>query len=361
MATFTVQEIDATFGNGNNEAQMDNEIAGRMLKLEKQIENLSLALSTQMMNEPLITSTPQTSRVNYQQPTVHQQQVKRPNKPIVRPPTFNGKQSWEDYKVQFDMVSKLNCWGDEERASHLAVSLTGDASSILSDMESADRINFEKLCLALSTRYGTEQRVELHRSELRNKTRLSNETLPELAHAIQRLTRLSYPSMPSESREIIAKDAFLDSLNDQDLRWGVCQARPKSFQEAVNIACELDSHRRIDSQRQQQKHTAVRTVANCESSNCTSFNTRTLANCESSNCTSDNNNIDSRLSKLEEMMTFMCNQAKARSYRGIPGKCWTCGDVGHMSRSCPQKTTNEKSGAISGADNKTSGNAPQPN
>ena len=50
-----------------------------------------------------------------------------------RDPLFDGKSSWLDYLVQFDMVAKLNQWSEMEKALELATSLSGQAREILTE------------------------------------------------------------------------------------------------------------------------------------------------------------------------------------------------------------------------------------
>ena len=55
-----------------------------------------------------------------------------------RMPNFDGKSSWSDYLVQFQIAARLNRWWEEDKAMELATSLVGQACGVLSDM--SDRI-----------------------------------------------------------------------------------------------------------------------------------------------------------------------------------------------------------------------------
>jgi len=46
-----------------------------------------------------------------------------------RPPLYDGRSSWDAYVTQFGMLAHLNNWNEEEKATLLAVSLRGAASS----------------------------------------------------------------------------------------------------------------------------------------------------------------------------------------------------------------------------------------
>lgn len=44
---------------------------------------------------------------------------------LKKPATYDGKTSWQDYYIQFEMVSELNAWNDTVKAIQLATSLRG--------------------------------------------------------------------------------------------------------------------------------------------------------------------------------------------------------------------------------------------
>ena len=56
-------------------------------------------------------------------------------KPVVRPSKYDGTVSWEDYEIQLEFISELNNWKDDQKAMFLASSLSGNAQSVLADIE----------------------------------------------------------------------------------------------------------------------------------------------------------------------------------------------------------------------------------
>jgi len=52
---------------------------------------------------------------------------------------------------------------------------------------------------------------------------------------------LAHPQLPSSSRETIACDYFIDSLNDADFTLKVRERNPSSLDEALRIALELEA------------------------------------------------------------------------------------------------------------------------
>jgi hypothetical protein len=137
----------------------------------------------------------------------------------------------------------MNRWDSTTQAMELATSLRDAALGVLTDLEPQQRINYEILLSALESRFGSGQQTELYRAQLKNKLRKHNETIPELAQDVKRLVRMAYPTAPIEIREQLARDNFLDSLNDAELEWAVYRGKPKSVEESVQISIEYEAFR----------------------------------------------------------------------------------------------------------------------
>ena len=127
------------------------------------------------------------------------------------------------YITQFEMLAQLNHWTEMEKATLLAVTLIGAASTVLSNLLADRRSDYRALMTALENRFGTAHQAELHGMKLRNRTRRREESLAELKEDIERLARLAYldaaryhaaPGM----LELLAKDQFIDSLTGEDMK-----------------------------------------------------------------------------------------------------------------------------------------------
>ena len=97
---------------------------------------------------------------------------------------------------------------------------------------------------ALKARFEPENQIQLHRAKLKSIIRRENEPLPQLAQEIGRLVRVANPGVPLEIRENLAKDSFLDALNDRELELSVFQSQPKSLPDALRIALEIEAFHR---------------------------------------------------------------------------------------------------------------------
>jgi hypothetical protein len=145
----------------------------------------------------------------------------------------------------------MNRWEDGEKALELATCLRGAAQGVLSDLRPEHRRSFHHLVSSLNTRFQPDNQAELYRAQMKNRLRKRAEPLSELSHDVKRLVRLAYPAAPMEVREHLARDCFIDSLNNSDMEWAVFQGKAASVDEAMRLALEFEAFqagrkRRVD-------------------------------------------------------------------------------------------------------------------
>ena len=162
---------------------------------------------------------------------------------------FDGKLTWDAYHTQFETLVQINRWSDVDKAAYLAISLRGPAATVLTNLPPGQRQNYASLTSALQARFGTAHQTELNRMKLKGRTRRREETLPELAEDVERLVRLSYPDATEPMVEVLAKDQFVDSLPDEDMRLRIRQHRPATLRAALETALELESYQLASKQR----------------------------------------------------------------------------------------------------------------
>ena len=167
----------------------------------------------------------------------------------VKPQLYDGLTDIDEYLTQFSIIAEINKWSCDTKALHLASCLTGSARSLLSELDSVHRRNFTSLVSALQNRFGTANRAEVYRAQLKNRVRQRNETIPELAQNIRKLTRQAYPGANSDLIDTLALDHFIDSLLDSETRLRLRECSPKTIQEAETLAVKLEAQRLADRQR----------------------------------------------------------------------------------------------------------------
>jgi len=158
----------------------------------------------------------------------------------IKPPSYDGKQSFHLYKLQLDTISGLNQWNEIERAQYLVASLCGEALSVLSNISAPDRLNYEKLCKILNDRFTQNKSSDLAVIKLDNRVRGRNETLQSYGFEMAQLVSSAYPSLNEEAREIILKERFVRGL-DSELRRQIKLSRPSNYETTVSIASEIEA------------------------------------------------------------------------------------------------------------------------
>ena len=142
-----------------------------------------------------------------------------------KPPPFDGTGSVRDFLIQVEMISHICQWDQAMMALELAACLRGSALKVLGDLEPRERSNYSTLVSALLARFEPGNQTQLYKAQLRGRVRKNNESLPDLAHDIKRLVRKAYPELPNEMRDVIAKDVFLEALNNKEMELIVFQSQ----------------------------------------------------------------------------------------------------------------------------------------
>ena len=166
-----------------------------------------------------------------------------------KPPSFDGRSSWDAYKLQFEMLADVNHWSIAERATYLAISLRGPALTVLTNISPDHKGEYATLVAALNKRFGSAHQADLNKAKLKGRLKKRDESLPELAEDVERLTCLAYPDASPDMIEVLSKDQFIDALTDEDSRLRLRQNKPETLCHALEQALELESIRLANRQR----------------------------------------------------------------------------------------------------------------
>jgi hypothetical protein len=77
---------------------------------------------------------------------------------------------------------------------------------------------------------------------LRDRRKWAAGKIPEFGQSVRRLTNLAYPRAPTEIKETLAMEQFLDVLPDSNMRIRIKQARPQNLSDAIRHAAELEPY-----------------------------------------------------------------------------------------------------------------------
>ncbi|GFX74346.1 retrovirus-related Pol polyprotein from transposon 412 [Trichonephila clavipes] len=230
------------------------------------------------------------------------------SKPSIKLSTYDGKSSWQVYKTQFSIVVDANQWDSQTKACQLAASLRADAADILQTLPETQRLDFDALVNALELRFGEKCVKDYSRLQLKSRQQKVSETLQELATDVERLSHLAFSDCPTEVREVLALQHFIDGVRDLEIQKALRMADLKDLKGALVFAMKLGAQQATRKDRH-----PIGAVTESDTSN-------------------------SSVERLERQMRSFMNRVESLMSQKADGKktlkCWTCGREGHLQRSC---------------------------
>ena len=165
---------------------------------------------------------------------------------IQRPTNYDGQTPWEF--AQFQIISDMSNWDDQQKAAFLATSLKGTALNVLGNSPREKRQNCNALVDALASRFGTAQRLELSRVRFKNRIKQREEPFQRWPKTLS--GRVGYRiRMHRQPSKMSLHETNL-SMRYQMMKCGyVKQERPSTLQKALEIALELESFQIASRQR----------------------------------------------------------------------------------------------------------------
>ena len=144
--------------------------------------------------------------------------------------------------TQFEITSEINGWDYKSKSLYLAHCLTGVARALLNELTAEQRRDYQSLVQKLTERYGSENRAEVFRSQLKSRVKGKGETTAQLAQAIRKLTRQAYPRVSLDVVEALAVDHFVDALPEAQIRLRLREVGPSTLAEAEKIAVRMEAN-----------------------------------------------------------------------------------------------------------------------
>ena len=261
----------------------------------------------------------------------------KPNLDVLkRVPEYNGDIPWQEYYTQFTLIRNAYHWTDEEATIYLVASLRGPAVSALSYISDAVRKKFSTFVEALERRFGESFGPSVYKARLKARLRRKGEPLPQLAQEIEKLVFKAYVEIdyiPKPFAEVhphntMAKDYFIDALNDRELQLHVMQSHPKTLSDALTSALELESFLKA---LPKENNNGDRFTNNTESKY-TPWKPRMHNRDEGSRPTSPM--VRARPAQTSD---------RAQHPPQWEGTCWWCGERGHRKGQCPRRNVNTPS------------------
>ena len=88
--------------------------------------------------------------------------------------------------------------------------------------------------------------VSYTKCALHNRRQLENESVQALAADIRSLSSSAYQDLSPDTQERLAVQHFIDALKDRDDRLKLRRDKPRTLDDALSLACELEAFRLVD-------------------------------------------------------------------------------------------------------------------
>ena len=145
----------------------------------------------------------------------------------------------EDVLAKFGNCSDYYEWTEKEKLCHLRASLEGPAGQVLWDV--GQQSSVDVVVRLLKNRFGSLNEEELYRSELKARRLRRGEPLQSVYQDVRRLMALAFPGQCESMWEVMARDAFVESLSDPSLRIRVLERDPTTLEVALKIVSRLEA------------------------------------------------------------------------------------------------------------------------
>ncbi|GFW53059.1 retrovirus-related Pol polyprotein from transposon 412 [Trichonephila clavipes] len=163
------------------------------------------------------------------------------SKPSIKLSTYDGKSSWQVYKTQFSIVADANQWDSQTKACQLAASFRADAADILQTLPETQWLDFDALVNALELCFGEKCVKDYSRLQLKSRQQKVSETLQELATDVERLSHLAFSDCPTEVREVLALQHFIDGVRDPEIQKALRVADLKDLKGALVFSMKFEA------------------------------------------------------------------------------------------------------------------------
>ncbi|GFV89787.1 retrovirus-related Pol polyprotein from transposon 412 [Trichonephila clavipes] len=162
------------------------------------------------------------------------------SKPSIKLSTYDGKSFWQVYKTQFSIVADANQWDSQTKACQLAASLRADAADILQTLPETQRLDFDaSQCSGVMLQREMCEGLQQTPAEVTAAESVRN--AQELATDVDRLSHLAFSDCPTEVREVLALQHFIDGVRDPEIQKALRMADLKDLKGALVFAMKFEA------------------------------------------------------------------------------------------------------------------------
>ena len=244
--------------------------------------------------------------------------------PKVSVSKFTGTEDLDDYLIQFEAVSTLQRWTEDEKAVILLSKLEKSALSAVNTSKSR---SYTDMVICLKENFSPEQR-ELSLQKLQVRKQKKEESFSVMAADIQRLALKAYPSVDSSTRDTIATDHFVNAITNINVRQKLREKHPKDLSTAIREARQILADQETETMLTKRSGDRAHMIEESDTE---------VDRLRQQVCLLQKTVEDRSEKKTKEASDGKgeTKQTKARR-RVLPPTCYHCGYVGHVQRWCPQ-------------------------
>lgn len=299
-------------------------------------------------------------------------------------PIFTGKEQWNVWFNRFTEVADRRGWSNEDRLDEILPRLQGTAGEfVFGQLRREVRSNYSQLVSELNSRFRVVVTKKTYGAQFSHRDQKVSETVEEYAAELKRLYDKAHANRDEETRKEDLVRRFLDGLHDEKARFQVEYVKePKDIDEAVYQVVDFQETRRrplmgeYNSEKKSKRHARSVSFAPTEDEDSddeseeTEDRTRRVKRKRHSRVRRTGNSqssasgkpasgnlsekpiqeqkpagdghlektlkaLQDKIVSLEKQLQQRGNSARSPSNPNVV--CFTCSEVGHYSRNCPQK------------------------
>ncbi|CAC5381815.1 unnamed protein product [Mytilus coruscus] len=246
------------------------------------------------------------------------------NEPQHRLPVYNGKDEWESFWCQFQIISKSYTWDNQKQATQLLLCLKDEALNFATRLPNAVQTDILSLFVELKNRFSDNILPSTHRTALKDLHKQNKESLQEFAYRVVNLISKAYPEIKeTQLFEELTVEHFLYGLNDENM---TCRSRSGKTRKTSIREVHFDSQcEENDVRRLHQKQYITEERLN-------QFG-RVLKDSIFEGIA----NLNKKLPSLPNTNSNNYQSHYAKKMESNNNRCYNCNGIGHYSRNCPSK------------------------
>ena len=149
--------------------------------------------------------------------------------------TYNGKNEWHPFELQFERIAKRHFWSKEEMADKLVELLRDKALKYFSVQSRTIQESYILMRDKFRQRFGHKDEPVTIRRQIQHLKQNEDELLEEFAERTHSLATDGYPATASDTVETIATDAFLKGCSDKRAALTAMDKQPVNLDGALQM------------------------------------------------------------------------------------------------------------------------------